>query len=233
MIYRLIENLKYMDDISNTLVTPYSYNNKPIPRVSDILKKCINEEYIIRWANNLGFRHKKYDEELDKLANIGNIAHESIEKFLKTGEESNNVCFKGFKKWWDILNQNNKVKLIFSEEEITTQYVGGTIDTLLEINGKYYLVDFKTSTNITIKHFLQLAAYKYMLYISKGYIIDGAIILQLNKKYPAFGEYFLDFSVKEHKDFIVQCQECFLGMVYHYYQYIDCNRKFGEIFGSK
>ena len=233
MIYRLINNIKYfVDDISNDLVTPYSFNNKPIPRVSDILKNCINEEYIARWANSLGFRHKRYEDELERLANIGSLAHEAIERFFKTGEESDNVCFKGFKLWWDTINKNNKVKLIFSEEEIVTEYVGGTIDALLEINGRYYLVDFKTSTNVTIKHFLQLAAYKYMIHISKGYILDGVIILQLNKKYPAFGEYLLDLNKKTHNDFFIQCQQCCLSMLYQYYNYVDCSRKFGDIFGK-
>ena len=232
MIYRLLNTMSKVD-ITDKISSPYSDNNKVVPRVSDILKFCINEEYIANWANALGFKRKRYKDELQRLADLGSATHEAIEEFFRSGVESDNIGFKGFKLWWDIVTTNNNVKVLAFEESITTPFIGGTIDCLLEINGKYYLVDFKTSTNITIKHFLQLAAYKYMLHIDKGIIIDGAIILQLNKNTPAFGEYLLDFKISEHNKFIMECQETFLMMVCQYYQYIDSTRKFGEIFGNK
>lgn len=232
MIHRLVKTVENID-ISQLIDSPYSYNGRPVPRVSDILKNCINEDYIAIWANSLGLRRKSYKEELERLADIGTAVHESIERFFKFGIESDNIGFRGFKDWWNVINQNNVVKVIASEETIVCPYFGGTIDCILEINGKNYIVDFKTSNNITIKHFLQLAAYRYMVATQKGLKIDGLIILQLNKKKQAFGEYLVDFNNPEGLHFMYDCTDTFLAMAYQYHNYINCTRKFGEIFDYK
>ena len=60
------------------IISPYNYNNIPVPRVTEILSKTIHEDYIVKWANYLGFKHLNYQDELDKYANIGTITHERI-----------------------------------------------------------------------------------------------------------------------------------------------------------
>ena len=57
-------------------------------------------------------------------------------------------AFNSFLKWWDDINNGNDVELVFSEKSLLCKYFGGTLDCLLKINGKYWLIDFKTSNHI-------------------------------------------------------------------------------------
>ena len=56
----------------------------------------------------------------------------------------------------------------------------------MRINGKIYLIDFKTSNHVTYKYYLQLAAYSKVLREKENINIDGVIILQLNKYQPKY-----------------------------------------------
>lgn len=208
----------------------YSYNGIFVPRVTEIISKMISEEYLLYWANSLGFKHQGYKRTVDAAANLGSEAHDLISKFL-AGEvfNSNNIPYLGFRKWWIDITSCNKVKVIGTEQIITCQYFGGTYDLLVEIDGLLYLVDFKTSNYVSYKYFLQLAAYKYMLE-QQGYIIAGCIILQLNKSKIEYTEYPLVFSNTDHKGFIDGCLNTFFSLVYGYYNICQCENMYKQIF---
>ena len=174
------------------IISPYNYNNIPVPRVTEILSKTIHEDYIVKWANYLGFKHLNYQDELDKYANIGTITHERISQILlgDSLRENDIAPVQSFCIWYDGVKSNNDVKTIYSEKTLVCSRYGGTLDALLEINGKSYLIDFKTSNHVTYKYFLQLAAYRMMLREVEGIeLTGGEIILQLDKFNPSFEEY--------------------------------------------
>lgn len=208
----------------------YFYNNIAVPRVTEIISKTISEEYLLYWANSLGFKHQSYKKTVDEAARIGSEAHELINRFL-LGDifNSNNIPYLSFKKWWTDIISNNNVKVIGTEQSITCKYFGGTYDLLLEINGKIYLVDFKTTNHVSYKHFIQLSAYKYILE-QQGYNIDGCIILQLSKKEILYNEYPVIFSNNDHKIFIDNCLNSFLSLVYAYYNTFNCKEMYNTIF---
>lgn len=208
----------------------YFYNGVAVPRVTEIISKMISEEYLMYWANSLGFKHQSYKKTLETAANIGSESHDLINKFL-LGESftSNNIPYLGFRKWWIDINSSNEVKIIGTEQKITCPYFGGTYDLLIEINGLVYLVDFKTSNHVSYKYYLQLAAYKYMLE-QQGYKISGCIILQLNKTKIEYTEYPLIFSNPLHLDFINRCLHTFLSLVYSYYNIYQCEKMYKQIF---
>ena len=62
-----------------------------------------------------------------------------------------------------MVNENMPFRVIETEKQLVCPYFGGTLDCLAEIDGRIYIIDFKTSNHITYKYFLQLAAYKYMI----------------------------------------------------------------------
>lgn len=208
----------------------YFYNNIAVPRVTEIISKTISEEYLLYWANSLGFKHQSYKKTVDEAARIGSEAHELINRFL-LGDifNSNNIPYLSFKKWWADILSNNDVKVIGTEQSITCKYFGGTYDLLLEINGKIYLVDFKTTNHVSYKHFIQLSAYKYILE-QQGYKIDGCIILQLSKKEILYNEYPVIFSNNDHKIFMDNCLNSFLSLVYAYYNTFNCKEMYNTIF---
>lgn len=208
----------------------YFFNGISVPRVTEIISKMISEEYLLYWANGLGFKHQSYKKTIEAAANLGSESHDLINRFL-LGETvvSNNIPYQGFRRWWMDINASNEIKIIGSEQTLVCPWFGGTYDLLIEINGLVYLVDFKTSNHVGYKYYLQLAAYKYMLE-QQGYIISGCIILQLNKTSIEYTEYPLIFSNEQHRLFINQCLNTFLSLVYPYYEIHKCEALFKQIF---
>lgn len=226
----------------------YSSNNSRygVPRVTEILSAMLHEDYLMQWSNAIGlYKRQKYQDVLDEAAYIGTYVHKAIENFLSQEDTNlnNHVCdnvllfdkvnlaFNSFLEWWEIIKKN-EYEILMQEETLICKYFGGTLDMLIKINGKVYLVDFKTSNHSSYKHFLQLSAYRYMLKEVKDIEIDGCIILMLDKKQAKFTEYVLDFSVVEHINFINKCEECFLSLVYAYYNRGIVENEYKEIFGG-
>lgn len=204
----------------------YIYNGVIVPRVTKILSKCIHSDSLMYWANSLGFKHQSYKKTLDAAANIGHHAHENIDNFLEDENyeaiessmpyQSYNA-YQSFLKWYSTIINIAKVRVIFHEKTLTCKYFGGTLDGLYEINGKIYLVDYKTSNHITFKYILQLAAYRYMLRTELCIEIDGCIILQLSKDSVSYNEFVLNFSNQDHLKYINDCELAFLSIVFAYY----------------
>ena len=204
----------------------YTYNGIVVPRVTKILSKCIHSDSLMYWANSLGFKHQSYRKTLDEAANIGTHTHNNIDGFLS--DESYEAiessmphqsynAYQSFLRWFFDINSAAIVKVIFHEKTLTCKYFGGTLDGLYEINGKIYLVDYKTSNHINFKYCLQLAAYKYMLRTELGIEIDGCIILQLAKDIVSYNEFVLNFSNPDHLKYMNECENAFLSIVYAYY----------------
>jgi hypothetical protein len=92
------------------------------------------------------------------------------------------------------------------------------------------MVDFKTSNHVGYKYFMQLAAYRYLIYIKKNINLEGCLILQFDKEEPNFTEYPLTFSNPDEYEFIENCYRAFMGVVYSYYNAKLCQRQFGLMF---
>jgi hypothetical protein len=191
----------------------------------------LHEDYLMGWSNAMGFKKRRYETILDDSANIGTIVHDSIDIFIKTGkirdisdkpiqyiQEVNNA-FSAFLNWWRIINIDNKVEILFNEQKLICTYFGGTLDLLVKINGKIYLVDFKTSKQVSQKYHYQLAAYAIMLKWNYDIDIDGIIILLLSKNHIGglFSENVLIFSKIEHKMYFESCKDTFMSLVFGYY----------------
>lgn len=213
--------------------SPYTYNGVEVPRVTSILSDMLHEEYLMGWANYMGrikhMDHRKYTEE---AAYIGTRVHHAIEYYLKgiantedtsfndiTDISIRNACnsaFLSFKRWWAIIMQH-KYKILLQEESLVCPYYAGTLDLYIEIDGRKYLVDFKTSNHFNYKYHLQTAAYRRLLYYKYGFITDGIIILRLSKNNVSFEEQTLDLSNYDMLQYINDCDKCFQSLVYAYY----------------
>lgn len=208
-------------------------NGYYIPRVTEIISKMISNDILLYWANSLGFKRLKYKDVLNKAANIGTEAHSAIEKFFKDKfKTDNNIPFLGFLEWYnDIETSGLQIEPIFIEKELICNLFGGTLDALLRIGGRVFIVDFKTSNHVTYSYFLQLAAYNYILKLL-GINVDGVLVLQLDKESPGYNEYILDFSYIEHVTFFNNCETAFLSLLYGFYNIYNIERQFGTIFNK-
>lgn len=167
-----------------------------VPRVTKLLG-TINEPYLLKWANSLGYKHMDYNQTLNMYAEIGSEVHKQIELYLKTCQTPSNPApgFISFRSWWAQMNILNTITDIQSEVPLVCEYFGGTADLLFNANGHYCLTDFKTSNNIGYKYVMQLAAYKHMIENTYGIKVDYCFILQVDKYKPdKYTTYIYDFS---------------------------------------
>ena len=233
-----------LDILDNTILVQdkaadkYKFNGLFVPRVNNILSAMLHEDYLMTWSNNIGlYQHKKYKDTLEEAADIGSFTHHAIEEYVQSNIYETNIpipsknALNGFIEWWKIVNQH-EVEVLMQEQELICRYFGGTLDMLVKIDGKIYLVDFKTSNHPSYKHFLQLGAYAYMLKL-QDIEIDGCIILMLNKKFKGFNEYILDLSIDDHAVFFNDCINTFLSLVYAYYCRLNIQYTYTDIFGGK
>ena len=210
----------------------YSKNGKGIPSVTEILG-FIDCQGLIDWANMVGRKGINNKHVLKRAAQYGTNTHSAIENFLKGKDTfTDNSSFMSFKLWWYNLHQNtHSVEIIGQEEPLVGEFFAGTYDLLLNIDGKIYLIDFKTSNHVSYKYFMQLAAYRYLLYTLKNINIHGCIILQLGKnKKPKFNEFALCFEYPEHHAFIENCTNAFFGLLYTYHTVENAKIQFDNLF---
>ena len=231
--------LKHENILSNINTTidvkrsEYMFNGHKVPRVTEILS-FIDMGGLLGWANYIGLKHQKYSDVMAEASHIGTVTHSNIENYLQNKPIiADNIPYKAFLLWWDGLTKNNKVEIIGQEEQLSCEYFGGTYDMLITINGKYYLMDFKTSNHVGYKYFMQLAAYRYMIYKNKGISLNGCIVLQLNKNDISFQEYVLNFENEDEYNFIELCTQAFFSLVFTYYTTTKTQIEFENIFGKK
>jgi hypothetical protein len=208
----------------------YRYQNRGIPSVTELLS-FIDSEGLVGWANRIGRQGLDNREVAKKAADFGTMVHESIEMYLKGKKVENpNVCLDAFIKWWEGINREHRVRILGQEQALIGEFFAGTYDLLISIDDKPYLVDFKTSNHVGYKYFMQLAAYRYLLYTIKNINIEGCLILQFDKEEPNYREYTLMFSNPYEYEFIENCYRAFMGLVYTYYNSKLCQRQFARIF---
>lgn len=235
----LIQNKQFQNNIfidTNTSIpeigiddSPYQFQGRYVPRVTHILSKMLHEDSLMGWSNYIGlYKHQKYKNVLDTAADIGSYTHESIEHYIQEGKELDltivpqyiqdkvNSAYNAFKDWWYYV-RDHKVSILMEETPLVCEYYGGTLDLLIKIDGRIYLVDFKTSNHIGYKYYLQLAAYRRILFLYHNINIDGCIILQLSKKWESFTEYMIDLHNYDDSNFMKECDLTFMSLVYSYY----------------
>ena len=227
----MIKLLNKAPKISDYINTSYNYNGIPVPRVTEIISKCIANESLMYWANSLGFKHKSYKKTLEEAANIGTQCHNTIDEFINTNDNFTNKinnqqsmnAYNSFLKWWNDINSNNKVKVIMNEHQLVCPFFGHIPQNRQFQND---LVDYKTSNHVTFRYCLQLAAYRYILRTELGINIDGCIILQLSKNDISYNECLLDLSNPEHTNYLNNCEITFLSMVNSYYNILNVENNY-------
>lgn len=149
---------------------------------------------------------------------FGTVVHALCEHYNKTGillpvdseelpksvlECAQTFTEKELKKATKLLTQyiawleKNNAKILYVEQNVfsETYFLGGIFDMIIEVDGKTYIADFKTSSGVYPSHFIQMGGYELQLeeMAERGYIpeldIDGYIVLHVPRK----------GSLKEHR----------------------------------
>ena len=218
----------------------YIYNGIVVPRVTTILSDMLHEDGLMGWSNYIGlYKRQKYKDVLDAAADKGTYVHNGIENYITNNvdldiediplqyQEEVNNAFQSFLTWWNIVNKNT-IEVLMQEEPLVCQWFGGTLDLLLKINDKIFLIDFKTSNHLSYKYLLQLSAYRYMLRNIHNIEVDGVGIIRLEKTCINFEEIIIDLHVEDDLILMNHCEVCFASLVNGYYERKYIEEQFKE-----
>lgn len=154
-------------------------------------------EYLLQEANGkiineslIEIAKKEWRKAKEEAADIGTMAHDWIEQYLKGKKpempESDKAanCVNAFLQW----ESENKIKWICNEKvvySIKHDYIG-KLDAVAKIKGKTYLIDYKSSKAIYPEFSFQTAAYQLAYEEEYGKTIDGRLLLHLGKETGEF-----------------------------------------------
>lgn len=190
----------------------------------DYLQSCvsakqrfgISPEEFQQWCKEARGAHNR---KRDKAGDVGTAVHKECENFIRTqhlkllvkeNEEYNKLTddekimadkmIDNFKRW----SIKNKVIFKASEQQVYSEryWFSGTFDFVVEINGKTYLGDIKTSNGIYPEMWAQCAAYricceemnpdiKFDGSLIVNLIKDGRIKVEINTGYQNFKNVFM------------------------------------------
>lgn len=160
-----------------------------VPSVTTILEAYPKDASFFKWLKEMG---GDADSIRDEAGRRGSVVHELTERY-DSGEvvtyinEAGKPLYKMlewsmFERYVDF-SQSHNPNIEMIEVHMVNETLGyaGTLDRVLSIDGKIYLVDIKTSNSIYPSYWLQLAAYRQLLG-EGGVKVDGVAILWLNAK---------------------------------------------------
>jgi hypothetical protein len=160
-----------------------------VPSVTSVLD-CYPKSYaFLEWLKREG---DNADEIRDEAGRRGGVVHKLTEDYdngleVTLMDENGFIGYKlsewaMFSRYVDFRQRFNTFVIHNELNVVSEKYkVGGTIDRVMKIDDKVYLVDLKTSNAISNHFWLQVAAYRKMLE-EKNILVDGVAILWLNAK---------------------------------------------------
>lgn len=160
-----------------------------VPSVTTILDCYPKPAAFYDWLKKVG---EDADTIRDEAGNRGSIVHKLTERY-DAGEEVNlideggNIDYKLTE--WSMFERYVEFRrrfgfeVIHSELHLLSDKLGfaGTLDRVIQFNGRLLIIDIKTSNSLYDHFWLQMAAYKQLLAeVQPGLKIDGYAVLWLN-----------------------------------------------------
>jgi hypothetical protein len=160
-----------------------------LPSVTTILDCYPKPAAFYDWLKKVG---EDADTIRDEAGNRGSIVHKLTERY-DAGEEVNLISDSGtvdykllewamFERYVEF-RRRFPINIIHSELHLISENLGyaGTLDRVIEFNGRLLIIDIKTSNSLYDHYWLQMAAYeKALAEMQPELKIDGYAILWLN-----------------------------------------------------
>lgn len=149
----------------------YSVNGLVLPSVTQIMKPLTQELYA-----NID------NKTLNAAASRGKSVHYATELYDTFGVEEIEEENKGYLAAYKKFKQDYSVKILEVEKQLfhPLLYYAGTLDRIVEINGKRILLDIKTTEKVHKNLVeIQVSAYQEMA-LKNGIEVDSLAVLKLN-----------------------------------------------------
>lgn len=193
--YKIDISLQRIDFLDNRFY--FSEDGQAVPSVTTILDSYPKGAAFYEWLKKNG---EDSDTIRDEAGRKGSLVH-SLTELYDNGEEvsllnvDGGIAFKMaewamFEKYVEFRSRV-PFDIIHSELTLVSKLLGfaGTLDRVIEKDGKKILLDIKTSGSVWPSYWLQLAAYKELLTEMYGAnVIDEVGILWLNAKTKTDGK---------------------------------------------
>ncbi len=160
-----------------------------VPSVTTYLG-ILDKPAIVHWAWTCGVEGLDYRKVRDQSANIGTFVHAKIlselsgrpmaeDEFTEADKKVAKNCMRSWHRW----KEGKTLEPILLEKPLVseTYRFGGTPDFYGKVDGKLFLLDFKTSGGIYPEYYYQLAAY-WVLLEENGYEDPTIKILRIGKE---------------------------------------------------
>ena len=173
--------------------------------------------------------------ESDNNKLIGTITHTEVENYLNTGvfleeahSEAINNSLESFMSFIDSLPEDGW-KLKSAENQVwhsitfdkRKYWYAGTVDTILEIDGLDYLLDWKTSRTLTLNNKAQVVAYGKAYDAKHKKKLSGKWVVRIPK---ISGDYFDQYIVDDQDE--QHCWNIFRGCLVAFHNLIDVEENF-------
>lgn len=202
----------------------YFLDGKPLTGVTTILG-VIAKPALIGWAARMASDYVRENlktlDELEQICELAKNAHNRrkeqageagtdihawIEEWIKNPKVAlpTDLIAKDQAQQFIAWAETNKVEFLESEKKMYSEkmWLGGTVDAVAVIDGKKYVVDFKTQDKLWDRTpFLQTAAYRIMLEEMGEKDYHGSLILLLPKGGKLEEHYGYDYET-EKKGFL-------------------------------
>lgn len=127
------------------------------PSISTLVS-LLDKPALLGWANKIGLEGISLAEHRKQSASKGTSLHSQIDKFVKEGIPFENPEHEA--NFLKFMEEHNVEDIYAIEKKVEHDWFVGRYDIYLKANGKRYLCDFKSNTNVYFEQVLQLTAYR-------------------------------------------------------------------------
>lgn len=165
--------------------------NMAVDCIKENLPKEVENEMMLQFQRPdfmdlLEQARKAHTKKKEAAGDVGKTVHAAIKEFIKNKtepklDEQGMKMFENFRKWLT----DNKVEILESEKHLYSEklFLAGICDAVVMIDGKKWLVDFKTGgTRVYAEAFFQMGGYDILLNeMGEHKDIEGYIVLGIFK----------------------------------------------------
>lgn len=150
----------------------------------------LDKPFLVSWANRLGKEGKDVAEYTKQKAKLGTLIHTIIQSHLLRREldvsaytdDELSCGDKAYLRYLEWEKQHTIEEVEIEKELVSELYkYGGYLDLYCKLDGKYTVIDIKTSKTISIDQEIQVSSYAQLL-MENNLPIDNIMILNLGKE---------------------------------------------------
>ncbi len=159
-----------------------------VPGATTILK-LLDKPFLVKWANNLGKKGVDVTEYVTHSASVGDLIHTIIQSHLlhtevdisKYDDYDLKTAEDAFYRYLEWENQHTIEDVEIEKRLVSETYrYGGFLDLYCKVDGKWTIIDIKTSKQINTEQKVQVSSYEQLVR-ENNLKVDRILIINTGK----------------------------------------------------